>query len=447
MKFIKNTLCVLIVVVIFGLTACSSGTSGSFSRPSFSFNNSKFNDSSNVSNSSITVSTEDNKLAPLSTGAYSFYNARDFKYLSFNDRKVTTDTFVSAWKLVKADNGFYVYTCTTELLLDIDNAVVSSGTTIKLWENTGYKTQIWKITPNNNGTYSFLSSVNESYCLAFDNGNAVLQLRNSNDKSQEWYANPTVDNTVKNYREYISDDGIIQMRLPLNITEVISDARLKQWTNDLEKAYYTFEDLTGYRPYDFVVVKAYEPITKYEGVLGYVYDNCNIIYIDSDFIRTDLAKMTQRVNDWNFCLLHEMGHMFDNFRPWDFEAEFFTDFKISYVLEQNGAGAELSEFGTDSVRYGKDIMLSYKAMSGDLSKKYDVFALAYKFLQIKEQIGWQPIKSTFYKLQQDANLYVNYTKQQKFDLFVNTLSSYSGKNIKGYFTAAELNAIAAELKQ
>lgn len=438
----KKILCLIFVITLLCFVACDSGSSGGYSRPSFSYGN----NNSYGSNSYNSTSSDDNKLAPLSAGVYTFFNAADFKYLSFSDRQLIKGNSITKWKLRTADNGLYVYTCTNDLLLDIDNAYVASGTTVKLWENTGYNTQIWKIQANANGTYSFLSSVNEKYCLGFDNGKAVLQLRNDGNKSQEWHATATVDTTPKNYLEYISNDEIIELRLPLNITEVISDSRLKQWVNNLEKAYYTYEDLTGYRPYDFIIIKANEPITKYENVLGYVYDNCNIMYIDSNFIRTDLAKMSQRVNDWNFCVLHEMGHMFDNLRPWNFEAEVMTDMKISYVLEQNGAGAELSQFGTESVRYGKDIMLSYKAMSGDLYKKYDIFALAYKFMQIKENIGWQPIKSTFHKLQQDASLYVNYTKQQKFELFINTLTSCSGQNIRSYFTNAEWNTVVAYLK-
>lgn len=438
----KKILCLIFVITLLCFVACDSGSSGGYSRPSFSYGN----NNSYGSNSYNNTSSEDNKLAPLSAGVYTFFNAADFKYLSFSDRQLTKGNNITKWKLRTANNGFYVYTCENDLLLDIDNAYVASGTTVKLWENTGYNTQIWKIQANANGTYSFLSSADDKYCLGFDNGKAVLQLRKDGDKSQEWHATVTVDTTPKKYREYSSDKGIIELRMPLNITEVISDSRLKQWANDLEKAYFTYEDLTGYRPYDFVIVKAYEPITQYKNVLAYVFDNNNTIFVDSNFIRGDLEKMTKRVNDWNFALLHEMGHMFDNCRPWTFEAEVMTDFKISYVLEQNGAGAELSQFGTESVRYGKDIMQSYKSMSGDLSKKYDVFALAYKLLQIKEQIGWQPIKSTFHKLQQDANQYVNYTKQQKFNLFINTLSSYSGKNIKGYFTTSEWNAILTEIK-
>lgn len=442
MNSFKIIICLLIVLTVIGLTACGSGSSGGYSRPSFDFANSSNSSGGYSSN----TSSDQNVLAPLTAGVYTFYNAADYKYLSFSDRQIKLDGTSAVWKLKKATNGYYVYCSDDELLLDIDNAFVASGTTVKLWENTGYNTQIWMVSANNNGTYSFLSAVDQSYCLGFSNGNAVLQLRKEGDRSQEWYAVATVDYTPKNYRYYMSKGGIVELRLPLDINKVITDERLQQWANDLETAYYTYEELTGYRPYESIIVKAYEPITKYENVLAYVYDNNNIIYVDSNFIPTDLARMSKRVNDWNFCVLHEMGHMFDNCRPWTFEAEVMTDLKVPYVLERNGAGAELSEFGDGPLRYGKDIMLSYKALGGDLSKEYDVFALAYKFMQIKENIGWQAFKSTFHTLQANASQYVNYTKQQKFELFINTLTSCSGQNIRSYFTNAEWNTVVAYLK-
>ncbi len=438
MNTLKKLICIVLVSLLLCLCACDSGSSDGYSRPQFGFNS-----SNSGSGDSLTIQ---NTLPALSVGCYTFSNASDFKFLSFSDRQLKLSSNATAWKLKKATNGFYVYSADDELLLDIDNAYIAVGTTVKLWENTGYNTQIWTIKANNNGTYSFLSAVDESYCLGFSNGSAVLQLRKEGDRSQEWYAVATVDNSPKNYLKYTSQGGIIELRLPLDITKVITDARLQQWANDLEKAYYTYEELTGYRPYESIIVKAYEPITQYENVLAYVFDNNNIIYVDSNFLPTDLAKMSKRVNDWNFCLLHEMGHMFDNGRPWNFEAEVMTDLKVPYVLEKNGAGAELSQFGEGSVRYGKDIMLSYKAMGGDLSKEYDVFALAYKFMQIKENIGWQAFKSTFHTLQTNASQYYNYTKQQKFELFINTLSSSSGQNIKNYFTNAEWNTIINYLK-
>ncbi len=90
-------------------------------------------------------------------------------------------------------------------------------------------------------------------------------------------------------------------------------------------------------------------------------------------------------------------------------------------------------------------MKSYEQMQGDLSAEYDIFACAYKFLQIKEQIGWEPIKQAFHKLQSEEALYTQASQTQKFEAFIDAISYYSNKNIKEYFTTAEWNSIMAEL--
>ena len=424
----KKIILFLFILLFSVLTSCASMPSGGFNQNSYS-------------NSIVSNGQGEAELSSLNKGTYTFYNKKEYKFLSFADKTLNLSSTPTNWKLEHAAFGFYVYASGTELLLDIDNAYVASGTTIKIWENTGYSVQMWKVVANSNGTYSFISCADERFCLGFENGKAVLQLRDVNNSVQEWYAVAVVDSSPKNYLEYISENKVIELRLPLNITEVISDSRLNKWVNDLETAYFTFYDLTGYKPYEVVIIKAYEPITKYQNVLGYVYDDCNIIYIDSNFIRGELVKMTNRVNDWNFCVLHEMGHMFDSKRPWNFEGELFTDMKIPYVLEKNGAGAELSEFGDGDVRYGKDIMNSYKLLGGNLSAEYEIFACCYRFMQIKEEIGWAPFKSTFHKLQEDEAKYSAFSKREKLDLFINTLSYYSGKDIKSYFSNDEWQSI------
>ena len=382
-------------------------------------------------------------MVTITKGTYHFQNKKNAQYLSFFDKNLILNDTPTIWRVDPASVGFYIYAADSDFVFDIDNANVTSGTTIKLWEVNGYIVQKWKIVRNSNGTYSFLSCANENYCLGLDGTRTVLQLRDITNASQEWYAE-AVD-IRKNYTTYFGKQGIIEIRLPLNITEVITSARLQKWANDLEKAYFSLYDLTNFKPYHYIIVSAYKPITKYEAVVGYVLDNVNIIYVDGNFIRGDLAKMANRVNDWNFCVLHELGHMFDLNRPWKFEGEAMTDIKVSYVLEQNGAGAELSSTGNTSVRYGKDIMYSYKNMSADLSVKYDIFACAYKFLQIKEEIGWEPFRKTYHILQSEEGKYINASEKEKFELFVSTLSLYGRKDIKSYFTMNEWNSILKEL--
>lgn len=378
-------------------------------------------------------------LRTMSSGIYTFYNAKTKKYLSFNNNSLTLSKTAKYWDLKESGNSFYVYANNSDLLLDIDNAYVASGTTVKLWQLTGYDVQKWKIKVNSNGTYSFLSAVNNKYCLGFKNGRAVLQKRSSGNTAQEWKA---VNSSSKFYRSVSSKNKIIELQLPTNITNVISLSRLQKWANDLETAYNSFYQLTSYKPYKKVIVEAYKPCSY----IGYVIDNSNIIHVDKDFIYNDLKKMYVRQNDWNFCVLHEMGHMFDNERAWNFETEMMTDLKLSYVLEKNGASAAPSEFGAETAFKGKDIIKAFEILGSGFSSSYDIYSCTERFLEIKNDIGWTPFNKTFRYLQSNNKSIAGLSKQKRFEKFVSLLSTYSGKNIRSYFSNAEWNTVINTLK-
>lgn len=377
--------------------------------------------------------------APLQAGIYAFRNAKTGKYLSYTNRTLRQTASAKKWELKDIGNkNFHVYGYNTNLMLDIDNAYVAPGTTIKLWEYTGYNVQQWKMVKNNNGTYSFVSAADTSYCLGFRNGKAVLQKRDSKNKTQQWKA---VNKTSEVYKQVVSKNGIIQLQLPKNITEVISTSRLQKWANDLEIAFGSFYDLTGFKPYDNLVVEAYKPCEY----IGYV-NGTNIIHVDDTFIREDLQKMAARENDWNFCVLHEMGHIFDYDRPWNFEAEVMTDFKVAYVLEKNGAQAVPSEFDAATVFTGAGIIEAYDRLGGDFSQNYNIYGCAHRFLKIKDAIGWAPIRSTFRYMQKHQTAYKGMSETQRLDAFTGLLSSYSGQNVRGYFTAEEWNSIIRHIQ-
>ncbi|MBQ8893085.1 MAG: hypothetical protein IJ043_01605 [Clostridia bacterium] len=366
----------------------------------------------------------------LAPGRYTFYNEAAGGYLAYQGNALTLSSTPVEWVLkAESEKGVHVYAGDTELMLDIDNAYIREGTAIKIWSYTGYDAQIWNVTGNT--AFSFLYSGDHRYCLGFEKGQAVLQLRNTRNGAQEWKAVKTGE-LAKEYCSVFGSRGIIELRLPLDISTVISAARLQQWANDLETAYDSYYELTGFKPYQTILVEAYKPCEY----IGYVMDGSNIIHIDRDFIYEDLRKMASRRNDWNFCALHEMGHMFDFGRPWTFEAEMMTDLKLAYVLEQNGAGAAPSEFPASDCFYGKDIIRAYEILGGDFSKTYNIFGCARRFLQIKEEIGWEPFRQTFHWMQENANAY-SATKEGKLHNFVSVLSGYSGKDIKSYFSAGE----------
>ena len=380
-------------------------------------------------------------------GVYTFYNKTLGYYLSYNGNTLTLSNSPAKWKLTPyANNAFYVYANGTNLLFDIDNAVVRDGTTIKLWERTGYNVQMWYVSPNTNGTFSFLSYANDNFCLGYNyaNGKIILQNRNTSNKTQEWEL-VKVEDVKKDYLTYTSTGGIIELQLPLNIHSYISKAKLLEWANNLETAYYTFYELTNFKPYDKIYVDAYHR----QEYIAYVYDGVNVIYIDSNFLYEDLTKMSKRSVDWNFCALHEMGHMFDWDRPWTFEAELMTDLKVAYVLERNNAAAAPSEFNANTVFYGSNIINAYNTLGSSFSSTYDIYGCAKRFLDIKNDIGWEPFKKAFHTMQNNYNSYNTSSNEAKLNNLIYLLAANSGKSvsyIKSYFTTAEWNTILREIR-
>ncbi len=391
----------------------------------------------------VDTTADEDKIVTVETGIYTLYNEKTSSYLSFNDKTLVLSKNPSNWRLNEVyDNKFHIYAEDTETLLDIDNAYVKEGTTIKLWTLTGYDVQLWSINKNNNGTYTIAYSGDNQYCLGFNGGKAQLQRYNANNPAQQWKLVDVNDTTKSKYRTYIGENGIIELQLPVDIIDVISETRLQKWANDLETAYYTFRELTNYTPYEHIIVQAY----KEEKYIGWVTNNSNIIHIDKDFIREDLAKMAQRDSDWNFCALHEMGHMFDMDQPWKFEAEVLTDIKVAYVLEKNGAAASPSEFSASEYFYGADIIKAYDRLGKDFSQNYNIYGLAKRFMDIKNDIGWEAFEKTFIYLKNNEASYVNSSNQKKFEEFVDRLSFYGNKDVKGYFSKDEWNVIINKTK-
>ena len=371
-------------------------------------------------------------------GMYSFYNMYAGLFLSYHEKNLILSAKAFPWTFRQMDeNRYYICAGESGLIFDIENACVSEGTTVKLQYLTGYDVQIWSLLKNVNGTYSVVYSGDNRYCLGYDRGRTVLQLRNSENKSQQWRLTKLADAPAESYLSKESRSGIVKLRLPPNILNVISEARLQVWANNLETAYFSLCDFTSYRPYKCIVVEAY----KSQKYAGWVICNSNTIHVDKDFIYTDLEKMTQRNDDWNFCLLHEMGHMFDNCRAWDFEGEMMTDLKVAYVLEKHNASAAPAEFSAVTVFRGADIIQAYKKLGKDFSVTYDIFSCTERFLKIKQQIGWDCFRKTFHHMQLKASDYCGYNRLQRFIAFTDLLSYYSNKDIKSYFSTGEWNAI------
>jgi hypothetical protein len=289
-----------------------------------------------------------------------------------------------------------------------------------------------------------LHQADPRFCLGFAGGEAVLQRRKTREPAQEWSAVPLA--MPKEYLSLLSRGSIVELQLPRDIESILPARRLQLWADQLEIAYRSFQELTGFRPFPNITVEAYKP-SPYKGYAGWAFPDRNSIFVNPDFLRTDLAKMNCRRSDWNFCALHEMGHLFDGNKPWNFEAELMTDLKVAYVMEVNNAAAAPAEFDATTVFYGADIAQAYARLSRDFSVKYDVFGCVKRFLEIKDRIGWAPFRDTFHDLQKNCTKYTNATAVDRLNAFTRTLSRYSGQNIRAWFSDGEWNAICRKISR
>ena len=101
----------------------------------------------------------------MTPGAYTLWNPAAGRYLSVRGRNLVLASAPLPWIFKQSGrNGFHIYANETDLLLDIDNANVAVGTTVKIWDYTGYDVQIWTVGQNSNRTYSLLYVGNPRYC-------------------------------------------------------------------------------------------------------------------------------------------------------------------------------------------------------------------------------------------------------------------------------------------
>ena len=371
-------------------------------------------------------------------GTYSFYNRAAGRYLSYQDRTLTLQNRPTAWDLQSAGTGdMRVIAHSTELMLDIHNAWVTEGNTVKLWEDTGYNVQIWTVEANANGSFSFLHSADKRYCLGFRGENAQLQLRRVNDPMQEFEAADMSGTVTWEFIRIFSKNCVVELQMPSDIIRVVSENRLQLMADRLEIAYGKFAELTAHTPFRDIIVEAYRP-GEY---LGWVFPGSNIIHIQRDFVYEDMAKLQSRPDDWNFCALHEMGHMFDFDKPWNFEPELLTDLKVAYVLEVTGGCAELANPYKNVFYYGTDIVNAYRGLGEDFSYTYEIFGCVTRFLDIKARVGWTPFLQTFHYLEEHCHTYAGISRRDKLGLFTQCLSHYSGEDVRAWFTDGEWNAI------
>ncbi|TAL57991.1 MAG: hypothetical protein EPN86_00950 [Nanoarchaeota archaeon] len=224
-------------------------------------------------------------------------------------------------------------------------------------------------------------------------------------------------------------------------TTLITDANLKQWMLNLDKVYEKYTDLVGGTPFGGQKIGIMS-VRNYPG--GWAVAG-NPIQWYEPYVGDELGKVN--TGEWSFGIMHEIGHDFDlNNGIWNFDAEFWANTKMYYPVETLNATVTMS-----GIRYtGSQLKTYYETDAGasydkTLSKgNFSGDALTYKFIQIKDQIGWDPFKKTFRYFLTLNQSQIPTTRMDKFNLFLDKLTEYSGYDVRNLFSTTEMNAITAK---
>ena len=162
-------------------------------------------------------------------------------------------------------------------------------------------TMRWYFEKNSDGTYKiamynttdFAYTGLKKYYLNYENEKLVL--RKEEDNVSTDFSIEMTERSTEQFLQYISYSGRIALRLPpdqKNRTVVsndkkmvkLTDKRAQKLANDLELAYWYFYELTGYIPYENIIVKAYANTTY----MAYIISGYNTI----------TASYSKKANDY-----------------------------------------------------------------------------------------------------------------------------------------------------
>ena len=213
------------------------------------------------------------------------------------------------------------------------------------------------------------------------------------------------------------------------------DGKAERWLAHLDAAYEAMADLTGYQPYGGGKIGISTP-TWFPG--GWAVAG-NPIRWRRRYVRSVLVG-SNKDDNWGFGVLHEMGHDFDHGSAWNFDAEFWANFKLHYAVET--LDGKLT--GPQGLATGKEFRLFWKEkFEQQWGKKKNAHndGLQHKMLLMQSKIGWEPFKQTFrsfWALPADQRPKSRWAKFQAFNDF---LAKHSGEDVWAFYTPDELERL------
>lgn len=261
-----------------------------------------------------------------------------------------------------------------------------------------------------------------------------------------------------------SDGGDILLKVDQDIINEIGQEPLQNWVNNLQIAYDDLYELTTVRPETreengpIIIECTLTEEEKKSGAAAYSQEG-GIIYTYKESMLDTLKEINERGDkEWIFGILHELGHQFDFREAWKFEGEAGTDFKLAYIAEKENlrtAPPEISDElyyqiydnGGTIIDVMEELSKIYGFLgepskySGSTYKNCSPFGNAYKFLLVKNEIGWDSIKKAYASIHATYGKEFEGTNLEKFDIWINELTKQSGKDVQSLFNTTEWNAL------
>jgi hypothetical protein len=303
-----------------------------------------------------------------------------------------------------------------------------------------YKWTMLTLNASPNGTYARTGLVT-GYTYAFI---IYWRERDTGDTSHSLMLEVTT--TLPAQTTVYTDSTYFTFGLETYDVNLFASGKYAAWRTKMDTAYANMLNLTGEAPYNGEKITIQSTRDPMPGVWAYA----------GNPIRWSKSGVTSQIlainadDDWSYGILHEIGHDFDSAR-WNFDAEFFANLKVTYVVDTNPAARVWTAL-IDSVPYinSSNLLAFYKTYApGSYDKTvalgtYDNDGLNYTFLKIKNQIGWEPFRQTFRYFNSLSTAAVPSTNLGKLNLFLSKLKDYSGTDIFVLLTVQERNVYQAK---
>ena len=363
----------------------------------------------------------------------------DGAYLMCDDKTAFTGSTPTKWLLESCqEDQFFLKTPSELFILEYWYGA------FQMAYDSGYTEQLWLPMQDASGKYIFAHATAPDYYLRSQPDGTLSYVHKSMaDERCYWQFQTSTLTKGYPYIEVRGQQGIITLQLAPSVLDILTRGDLMRWANDLENAFNAYAQLTGWKPFAQLTVQGYALCHDW----GYVHFEKPIIHANRDYLYADLEKKAQRDSDLVWGILHEMSHLFDQYK-WHFDVEVLAAYKILYVLQACNVNAIPGEFDVTWDFNYNNMGNAFQQLCGRLSEDRSpegypplAYPLASKLFEITKEIGWSAVEAAFRSMPAINGM----SQLEIFQCFLDQLSAASGQDISARFTSKEWKVIKKHL--